>query len=84
MVLEGSYKPACTCVFSPNSISLHVRSMYVAAFADPKDEMKKGVPDCPNKSNPYHECTEYCVTRWGSKNVKVQIFHYCISKASIV
>ena len=57
-------------------VSLHGRSKYVVTFAEPKSEMKKDVPDCPNKWNPYHECTEYCVTRWGNKNVKVQNFKY--------
>ena len=26
----------------------------------------KPVGKCPNASNPYHKCVEYCRTRWGS------------------
>lgn len=27
---------------------------------------------CPNKSNPYHQCTEWCARRWGTTNTTYQ------------
>lgn len=27
--------------------------------------LKSDINPCPNKSNPYHECTDYCKERWG-------------------
>ena len=33
-----------------------------------KEENKKAEREavsCPNRSNPYHECSEYCRLRWG-------------------
>lgn len=32
---------------------------------DPDKE--KPIGKCPNASNPYHKCVEYCLTRWGAK-----------------
>uniref|UniRef100_A0A5S6QPQ6 Polyglutamine-binding protein 1 n=1 Tax=Trichuris muris TaxID=70415 RepID=A0A5S6QPQ6_TRIMR len=32
---------------------------------DRKQALFTGAPGCPNKSNPYHLCTDYCFDRWG-------------------
>uniref|UniRef100_A0A8R1HYG6 Polyglutamine tract-binding protein 1 n=1 Tax=Caenorhabditis japonica TaxID=281687 RepID=A0A8R1HYG6_CAEJA len=29
------------------------------------EENAAGAPGCPNKSNPYHVCVEYCFDHWG-------------------
>ncbi|KAH3818731.1 polyglutamine-binding protein 1-like [Dreissena polymorpha] len=31
------------------------------------DNVIREVPACPNRINPYHECSEYCRIRWGLK-----------------
>ncbi|XP_045166157.1 polyglutamine-binding protein 1-like [Mercenaria mercenaria] len=33
---------------------------------DEEDSLRE-VPACPNRSNPYHECSDYCKQRWGMK-----------------
>ena len=30
------------------------------------EDKDKPIGKCPNASNPYHKCGEYCYTRWGS------------------
>ena len=30
------------------------------------DENKPSGGKCPNTSNPYHECSEYCHKKWGT------------------
>ena len=31
----------------------------------------EGAPNCPNKSNPFHHCSEYCYKQWsGSQQVR--------------
>lgn len=32
-----------------------------------EDNSVREVPACPNRSNPYHECTDWCKERWGVK-----------------
>lgn len=32
-----------------------------------EDSTVHEVPACPNRSNPYHECSDYCKERWGVK-----------------
>ncbi|WAR25443.1 PQBP1-like protein, partial [Mya arenaria] len=32
-----------------------------------EDDHMREVPACPNRSNPYHECTDFCRQRWGMK-----------------
>lgn len=32
-----------------------------------EDNSLREVPACPNRSNPYHDCTDYCRQRWGMK-----------------
>jgi len=34
------------------------------------DELVHYSPLCPNCSNPYHSCTDYCHKRWGYKRFK--------------
>jgi len=30
------------------------------------DGNRVAIIKCPNKSNPYHQCTEWCARRWGT------------------
>jgi len=39
-------------------------------YDDESDELVHKVPLCPNCSNPYHSCTDYCRKRWGYKRFK--------------
>ena len=32
------------------------------------DGNRVAIIKCPNKSNPYHQCTEWCARRWGTTN----------------
>ncbi|KAL4226449.1 Polyglutamine-binding protein 1 [Mactra antiquata] len=35
--------------------------------AEEEDDTLREVPACPNRWNPYHDCTDYCRQRWGIK-----------------
>lgn len=32
------------------------------------DGNRAAIIKCPNKSNPYHQCTDWCARRWGTTN----------------
>ena len=42
-----------------------------------KTEKEKEVVNCPNRSNPYHECSEYCRLRWGGEADKGRVSMCC-------
>ena len=39
----------------------------VSEKEEKKEEEEVSEKGCPNVSNPYHTCVEYCVKRWGAK-----------------
>lgn len=49
--------------------------------ADEPSEVDGPVKGCPNTSNPYHSCVEYCRKRYGENaiapQVKVRVKRFC-------
>ena len=40
------------------------------------DEEPLKVAGCPNISNPYHECSEYCKHKWSDKQVSLNVVYH--------
>ena len=53
------------------SDTLQVSTFIITGTDTAEKESGPNVPSCPNKWNPYHECSAYCAQLWGEKSNKV-------------
>ena len=50
-----------------------VFSLDAASEKKDKDGEKEEAVNCPNRSNSYHKCTDYCKSRWSKEGVAMMM-----------
>jgi len=67
---EPSHSPPPALETDDDAASDHRDDMVKFDDSNESDELVHLAPLCPNCSNPFHSCTEYCRKRWGYKRFK--------------